>query len=316
MTLPSTPPRVAVLGCGVIGSRVLQLLSAHFPEVPSAVLPRKPASAPKGIEQLWSAAALKAWASQVVVECAGHEAVRLIAAPLLMAGCDVVLAFIGARGDGALRSQLQGASRSSGARPITVAGAIGGLDALTAVRLAGLDAVIYTGRKPPLAWKGTPAELSLDLLNVNVPTTVFDGSAADAAGLYPKNANVTAAVALAGIGFDRTQVRLIADPAVSRNVHELHAVGPSGDLSVRLENAPLPDNRKHRGSHFSVSRPSCASISTHRDSRTQGIHTRRTGWACLPRPSAECELSGGHFTPTTRTADYMRLVAAFLGESL
>ena len=151
---------------------------------------------------------------------------------------------IGALADEVLRSKLELAAREGDAQLLTVSGAIGGLDALDAARSAGLDSVVYTGRKPPGAWKDTPADQMFDLAGLQVATTIFEGTAADAARLYPKNANVTAAVAIAGVGFDKTQVRLMADPSVTQNVHELEVRGAFGRFIIRLENNPLPDNPK------------------------------------------------------------------------
>ncbi|HVR54655.1 MAG TPA: aspartate dehydrogenase, partial [Pseudorhodoferax sp.] len=154
---------------------------------------------------------------------------------------------VGALGDAALRAEIEEAARAGGGRPLVASGAIGGLDALRAARAsgaAGLHSVRYTGRKPPLAWAGTPAEARCDLAAVREPTVVFEGHAAEAARAFPKNANVTAAVALAGIGFERTAVTLVADPGVTANVHELQATGAFGSLSLQLANAPLPDNPK------------------------------------------------------------------------
>ena len=109
--------------------------------------------------------------------------------------------------------------------------------------VGGLQSVTYIGRKPPRSWKGSPAETKLDLDALTAGAeTHFDGSARDAATEYPKNANVAAAVALAGIGFDDTEVKLIADPGVNENIHEVHATGEFGSFSFQVRGRSLPDN--------------------------------------------------------------------------
>ena len=106
-----------------------------------------------------------------------------------------------------------------------------------------MEQVTYVGRKPPAGWRGSPAEQKLDLEALTTGAqTHFQGTAREAALAYPKNANVAAAVALAGIGFDKTTVRLIADADVSANIHEVQAKGDFGNFTFQINGQSLPDN--------------------------------------------------------------------------
>jgi aspartate dehydrogenase len=111
-------------------------------------------------------------------------------------------------------------------------GALGGLDAVQALGVAGLDEVTLTTRKPPEA-------LGLD---VAAETVVFDGPAAEVIRRFPKNVNVAMALSLAGRGPERTRVRLIADPGVRRNTHHVFARGPAGEVEFTSRNEPFPEN--------------------------------------------------------------------------
>ena len=113
-----------------------------------------------------------------------------------------------------------------------IPGAVGGLDILSAVKLSGLGHVVYTSRKPPSAWRGTPAEQTVDLDGLTKAHVFFEGDAAQAATAFPQNANVAATIALKGAGFAATKVQLIADPEVSGNVHELTVSGNSADFTA------------------------------------------------------------------------------------
>ena len=121
--------------------------------------------------------------------------------------------------------------------------------------MAGLNRVTYRARKPPQAWKGSEAEKRIDLAALSRPETFFQGTAREAAPRFPKNANVAATVALAGLGLDRTEVELVADPTVALNVHEVEAEGVSGRVSFRLEGRAFPDNpRSSMLTAYSVAR--------------------------------------------------------------
>ncbi len=63
---------------------------------------------------------------------------------------------------------------------------------------------------------------------------LYEGSTREATKLYPRNVNVHAALALAGIGFDKTHSKIVADPSVNTNTHEIHIVGKGIDFTIRV----------------------------------------------------------------------------------
>ncbi|RZV37892.1 MAG: aspartate dehydrogenase [Chromatiales bacterium] len=178
----------------------------------------------------------------LAVDCAGHPALRQHGEAILSRGINLVSVSSGALADADLYERLAAAATRGGSQLRVVSGAIGALDALSSASVGALQHVTYRGRKPPRGWLGSPAEAKLDLESLTEATVHFSGSARSAALEYPKNANVAASVALAGIGFDDTIVELIADPDATRNVHEIVAQGDFGRLEFRIEGASLPDN--------------------------------------------------------------------------
>jgi len=171
---------------------------------------------------------------RVVVEAAGQAAVRDLGRRVAAIGAAFHIISTGALADDGLRGDLIAASRASGGRLILPAGAIAGLDGLIAMREDGLESVTYTSTKPPLAWAGTPAEGAFDLENLTAPVTIFEGPARRAAKDYPRNANLAATVALAGLGLDRTVVRLVADPAARGNAGRIDARSRHSRLRVTV----------------------------------------------------------------------------------
>lgn len=241
-----TPTRIALVGCGAIGTSVLQLLHGDPAlKVVAVVVPADAiAAAQKAAPDAQVGSAVPADGIDLVVETAGHAAIEQHVLPALARGLPCVVASVGALSATGLAEKLEAAAVAGSTQVQLIPGAIGAIDALAAARIGGLDSVRYTGRKPPLAWKGTPAEQGRDLGALAHETVIFEGSAREAALLYPKNANVAATVSLAGLGLDRTMVRLIADPATAENVHTVEAEGAFGSFELTMRNKPLAANPK------------------------------------------------------------------------
>ncbi|QOF81130.1 aspartate dehydrogenase [Variovorax sp. 38R] len=238
--------RIALVGCGAIGTSVLELLRGDPAlKVVAIVVPAEGvAAAQKVAPDAQVGSAVPADGIDLVVETAGHAAIEEHVLPALARGTPCVVASVGALSATGFAEKLEAAAIAGHTQVQLIPGAIGGIDALAAARIGGLSSVRYTGRKPPQAWKGTPAEQGRNLDTLAHETIIFEGSAREAALLYPKNANVAATVSLAGLGLDQTLVRLIADPAITENVHTVEAEGAFGSFALTMRNKPLAANPK------------------------------------------------------------------------
>jgi aspartate dehydrogenase len=243
--------QIGLIGFGAIGQTLFKLLQEHGegiavaaiveqPSLQESVLARVPPSTRvvSSVEELLSARL------DLVVECAGHAALKASGAVVLRAGVDLLVASVGALADVTIETALRDAASRSGAKVRIPSGALGGLDVLGAARLAGLDAVTYLSNKAPRAWKGTAAEGMVDLDGLTQATVFFTGNAREAALRFPQNANVAAAVALAGAGFEKTQVHLAADPHAIGNRHRIQASGSFGEIDVSILGRTLAMNPK------------------------------------------------------------------------
>jgi aspartate dehydrogenase len=239
--------KVAIIGFGAIGGAFARGLAEGPHEIVGILARESSAEAIRAkagsLPVVTSLPELLAFGPHVVAECAGHAALRTYGAGVLEAGPALIVSSVGALADPELETALRSAS-AGGGRLVIPSGALGGLDALGAARRAGLERVDYTSRKAPSAWRGTKAESLIDLAGVTEATTFYQGTARQAALDFPQNANVVAAVALAGIGFDHTRVRLMVDPEASGNRHLVEASGAFGEISATVLARTLPDNPK------------------------------------------------------------------------
>jgi aspartate dehydrogenase len=238
--------QVTLIGCGAIGRTLLARMADH----PTVRITHVVVSEGHVADAQAALGAGVTVCSKVppettlLLECAGHAAIACHVLPALERGIECAVLSIGALSENGLPEQLAEAAQRGGTRVYLLAGAIGGIDAIASARLAGLDSVTYTGRKPPAGWRGTTAEEVVDLDAISLPTVILEASAREAARLYPKNANVAATVSLAGLGLDATRVRLIADPTVTENIHEIDVRGAFGEMQITMRGKPLPDNPK------------------------------------------------------------------------
>ena len=180
---------------------------------------------------------------QLIVECASQAAVTAHAEAVLTAGKSMLVMSSGALVPADFMRKVMSAAEASGASIYVPSGAVGGIDALRASN-ALLEEVTIVSTKKPIALSGAPGFAKWENVDITEPPVIFEGSAAEAVGLFPANVNVAATVSMAGMGPDATGVKIVADPDSPGNVHEIHAVGRAGKFSFRFENIPHETNPK------------------------------------------------------------------------
>lgn len=254
--------RLVLIGFGAIAAEVADaLLDVDTPRYDIAVLlrPGSPSRqrVPQGCTVLSKMADVSAFQPEIVVEAAGHGALREIVPECLALGLPVLISSIGALHDAALYGRLVAAARDNGGRLLLASGAIGALDYVRAMRHAEQGTLRYESRKPPAAWAAELRVLGHDPDRLSKPVTMFEGNARAAAAAYPQNLNVAAALAMAGPGFEGISVRVVCDPAAEGNTHVLRAESELGTMTATITNRPSPANPK---SSWIVSRSLLAAI--------------------------------------------------------
>jgi aspartate dehydrogenase len=245
--------KIGVIGCGFIGGQICRAIDGG--DINAELYALSDSSPDKALEL---AASLKRCSPaymkleelfqsvDMVVESASQNAVRSIVPRALEAGRDVMVLSVGALADEELRETLFRLAEQNNCKLYFPSGAVVGIDGINSASAAEISSVTLTTRKPPLGLAGAPhvEALGIELEKIEKETLLFEGTASEAVKAFPANVNVAATISLAGIGFERTKVRVIADPALSRNVHEITVEGKFGKFFTRVENLPSPENPK------------------------------------------------------------------------
>ena len=237
--------RIGLVGCGTIGSQLARELQRHYPTHAritalhdvdhhrARALQRQlhPAPPITSLPQLIRR-------SQLVIEAASADAAREVVFRALRARRDV---FVMSAGGLLHDRRWQALARRTGRKVYVPSGALAGLDGVAAMAVGCIRRMSLTTRKPPKALAAAPglgrARLHLDRLKG--PVVVFDGSPEEAVRRFPQNTNVAAALTLSGgDAATRRRIRVVADPAIRRNIHELEVESDCGRIRCRIESRP------------------------------------------------------------------------------
>ena len=238
---------VGIVGLGAIGMQLARALDAGVPGLTlAAVAVRdrdKAVAAMKGFRDrpLVLDIAKLPRECDIIVEAAPAAAFAEIATTAVEAGCIFVPSSCGQL---LAHMALVERAKETGARIIVPTGALLGLDAVRAAAEGEVFSATIRSAKPPRGLEGAPFLLAnnLDMAKVTERTRIFAGNVHEAIKGFPANVNVAAALALAGIGPERTQVEVWADPALDRNTHTIVVDAAAARLTMTIENVPSEAN--------------------------------------------------------------------------
>lgn len=181
----------------------------------------------------------------IIIECASKDAVMKYGKRVIMSKKDLLVLSVGGLSDKKFLLELQELSIFNNVKIWIPTGAIAGLDSIRSVRKY-LDSLTITTTKHPKSFAGAPffKNSKINLEDISKETVLFEGNAITAIELFPANVNVAVSIGLAGIGLEKTRVKIIADPMVSVNKHEILCKGSFGEIQVIVQNIPSPANPK------------------------------------------------------------------------
>jgi aspartate dehydrogenase len=250
---------IGIVGCGAIGRALLKAVDAGKVFVRLAGVTsrteknaREFLSTLKNPPEYLSEAELIA-ASDLIVEAAGGSVVPSLAREVFAAGKDLMVISAGALLD---HPEIIEQSRKTGCRLYVPSGAIAGLDGIKSACVGQMTHVTMTTRKPPEGLAGAPylVENKISLAGLTAEREIFSGTAREACKGFPANVNVSAAVSLAGIGPDKTRMRILAVPGLSRNCHDIEVEGEFGRLHIHIENIPSENPKTGKLTALSIIR--------------------------------------------------------------
>lgn len=168
----------------------------------------------------------------LIVEAASPGAVVEIVPKVLESKRDVIIMSLGALMDQDLKHHLEDLARKNHSRIYMPSGAIAGLDGVKSASMGEIREVNLVTRKPPRSLG----------ISTDTEKVLYDGKASGAVRKFPANINVAAALSIAcGMEAD---VKIVADPKIDRNCHEIHVVGDFGEITTTTQNRSCKTNPK------------------------------------------------------------------------
>jgi aspartate dehydrogenase len=248
-------PLLGIVGCGMLGRTLISRLTEGGSPVPSAAR----VGAVTSRDAAKAHAFLSTWADpppylplddlivrcSLVVETAGGHVVPELARKTFAAGKDLLIISTGALLD---HPEILEQARRSGCRLILPSGGIAAIDGLKSASRGNLERVTFIMRKAPQGWAGAPylKANGITLEGLTAEKELFHGPVREACRGFPENVNISATVGLAGLGPDRTMLRILAVPGLKRNTHTLEIEGDFGLITMNIQNIPTENPKTGR----------------------------------------------------------------------
>lgn len=184
--------------------------------------------------------------ADLIIEAASQKAVNNFAIKIIKSGKNLMIMSVGALVDQKLYEELKKTAEIFGKKIYLPSGAICGLDGIKGASIEKISEISLTTRKNPVSLVGAPYIITnkIKLEEIKEPVLLYEGSAKEAAKAFPKNINVATSLSIAGIGPEKTKIRIIADPTINKNIHEIYAKGDFGELTTIVKNEVFPENPK------------------------------------------------------------------------